>query len=130
MRRQHFGKWIAVLTLIFGLLAGSAAAQDDEERPPVERLFITETNSERLPNIEMLMYGRDSQGNPLDLAVEPLTITNNGQPAGPTQYLGNEQVGVLTIFLIDIPTGVQAQLPAIQEAILQYAGPEFMVEQV
>ena len=130
MTQYKFGKWIAILTLVLGLLAGSVAAQEGEERPPVERLFITETNSERLPNIEMLMYGRDSQGNPLDLSVEPLAITNNGQPAGPAQYLGNEQVGTLTIFLIDIPTGVHAQLPAIQEAIQQYASPEFMVEQV
>lgn len=130
MTRYKFGKWIAVVMLVLGVAVGQTAAQDEGERPPVERLVITETDVSRLPNIEMLMYGRDQQGSPIDLSAETLTITNNGQPAGPAQFLGNEQVGTLTIFLIDIPTGVQAQLPAIQEAILQYASPEFMVEQV
>ncbi len=130
IRNTQYAIRLIIFALILGLLAGGAAAQEEEERPPVERLFITETNSERLPNIELLMYGRDNQGAPIDLSAESLIIAANGQPAGPPQYLGSEQIGTLTIFLIDIPTGVQAQLPAIQEAILQYASPEFMVEQV
>ena len=39
-------------------------------------------------------------------------------------------MGTLTVFLIDIPTGVSAQLPEIQNAIKQYASPTYMTEQV
>ncbi len=120
---------LGVLLLLLALGAAPLRAQDAEPSP-VERLTITGTSAESLPAIEVRLYGRDAQGNPLDLARETLTIQHGGQPVGPINYQGAHRTGTLTIFLIDIPTGVAAQLPALQEAINQYASPGNMMEQV
>lgn len=134
MRRSNTKRKISTFLLLISIIffAVPALAQDEEPtgRPPVERLTITGTDVSRVPSIELLMVGRDNQGNALDFSNETVTITHNGQPVGPIQYVGDQQVGTLTVFLIDIPTGVSAQLPAIQDAIKQYASPEFMTEQV
>ncbi len=127
--RSFFIRLPGVLLLL--LLLGTTPLQAQESEPtPVERLTITGTSAESLPAIEVRLYGRDAQGNPLDLARETLDIQHGGQPVGPINYQGAHRTGTLTIFLIDIPTGVQAQLPALQEAINQYASPGNMMEQV
>lgn len=121
-----------LLAVLCALLLGAAAPlqAQEAEPPPVERLTITGTSAESLPAIEVRLYGRDDQGNPLDLSRETLDIQHGGQPVGPINYQGAHRTGTLTIFLIDIPTGVQGQLPALQEAIQQYASPGNMMEQV
>ena len=128
--KRKISTFLLFISIIF--FAIPAMAQDEEPtgRPPVERLTITGTDVSRVPSIELLMVGRDSQGNALNFNSETVTITHNGQPVGPIQYVGDQQVGTLTVFLIDTPTGVSAQLPAIQDAIKQYASPQFMAEQV
>jgi hypothetical protein len=118
-----------ILALLLLFLATPLYAQD-EAPPPVERLTVTGTSAESLPDIEVRVYGRDAQGNPLDLSRETLAIEHGGEAAGLINYQGAHRTGTLTIFLIDIPTGVQAELPALQEAINQYAGPGNMMEQV
>ncbi len=121
-----------LLAVLFALLLWAVAPlqAQEAEPPPVERLTITGTSAESLPAIEVRLYGRDDQGNPLDLSRETLDIQHGGQPVGPINYQGAHRTGTLTIFLIDIPTGVQGQLPALQEAIQQYASPGNMMEQV
>lgn len=104
-------------------------AQDDPD-PTVARLFITSSDVSRLPNIELRLYGRDAQGAPLDLATTQLRIQQNGEPVGPISFEGTQTTGVFTLFLIDIPPGVAGQLPALQDALIQYASPGTMTEQV
>ena len=120
-----------LICLIF--IAIPTFAQEEDEptgRPPVDRLIITDTDVSRVPSIELLMVGRDGQGQALDFSTETVNIVHNGQPVGPIEYVGDQQVGTLTVFLIDIPTGVSAQLTDIENAIKQYASPEFMAEQI
>ncbi len=123
---------IVLLVITFVLFAVPLFAQEEDptDRPPVERLILSDSDVSRVPTIELLMVGRDNQGNALDLRTETINISHNGAPVGPIQYVGEQQVGTLTLFLLDIPTGVSAQLPDIQNAIKQYASPEFMTEQV
>ncbi|HRQ39422.1 MAG TPA: FHA domain-containing protein [Chloroflexota bacterium] len=122
---------LLLLAALVGLLLTAVPLQAQQgEATPVERLTITGASAESLPAIEVRLYGRDAQGNPLDLARETLTIQHGGQPVGPINYQGAHRTGTLTIFLIDIPTGVAGQLPALQEAINQYASPGNMMEQV
>lgn len=118
--------------LLFCLVAVVPVAplQAQAEEIPVERLFITGTSADSLPDIEVRLYGRDSQGNPLDFSRETVTIEHGQTAVGPINYQGAHRTGTFTLFLIDIPTGVQAQLPAIQDAINQYASPGNMMEQV
>ncbi len=121
---------IILAGMVFFILYIAAPLRAQEGETPVERLTITGTSAESLPAIEVRLYGRDAQGNPLDLARETLDIQHAGQPVGPINYQGAHRTGTLTIFLIDIPTGVAGQLPALQEAINQYASPGNMMEQV
>lgn len=117
--------------LIFLLLTPFANLQaQDQADTPVERLVISGTSAESLPSIEVRLYGRDAQGNPLDLSQQSLDILHGGEPVGLINYEGAQQTGTLTLFLIDIPGGVQAQFPAIQDAINQYASPGNMMEGV
>jgi len=119
------------LLLIFGLLvSGTAVIAQDDPIPPVERLVISSHDVSSLPDIELRMVGRDAQGNPLDFTQETITISQDGTPAGQITNLGTYQVGTFTLFLIDIPPGVSGQLPALQEAITQFANPQTMMEQV
>lgn len=118
------------LLILFLLLPVASLQAQDDEAPPVERIVITGTSAESLPSIEVRVYGRDSQGNPLDLSQETLDILHGGEPVGLITYQGAQQTGTLTLFLIDIPSGVQGQFPAIQEAINQYASPGNMMEGV
>lgn len=124
-------RWLIVLSTLFFFAGSVAWAQEEPTGPsPVERLVITGTSVESLPSIELRLYGRDAQGNPLDLSQEQLTILHNNAPTGPITYQGAQHTGTLTVFLIDIPEGVAAQLPALQDAIIQYASPGNMEEQV
>lgn len=125
------GALFTILTIFIALILGLAAPLYGQNEPlPVERLFITGVSAESIPDIEVRLYGRDAQGNPLDLSRETLNIQHGSEPAGLINYQGGHRTGTFTIFLIDIPTGVQAELPALQEAINQYAGPGNMMEQV
>lgn len=129
--RQY--KWVSTVRwLLFVVLALTAPvmAQEEAPLPTVDRIFVTESDVSSLPNVELLVYGRNAQGGALDFTAENLTIRHGDTPAGPINFQGAQQVGTFTLFLIDIPPGVADQLPLLQEAINQFASPEGMVEQV
>ena len=118
-----------VLLLMVVLLSGTAVFAQDTA-PEVAQLFITSSDVSSLPSVELHVYGRDAQGNPLDLSQETLTILQNGNPVGPIEYQGAHTAGTFTVFLIDIPPGVVAELPLLQDAIESYATAANMAEQV
>ncbi|MEJ2746960.1 MAG: FHA domain-containing protein [Anaerolineae bacterium] len=114
--------FVCLLVLFVG---GRAAAQDSGNSP---QIFITGSKVSSPPNVDLTVYGMDGQGNPLDFSQQALSVRHNGVPSGPVTVNGRTPVGTFTLFLIDIPPGVSAQLPAIQTAIKQFASPETMQE--
>ena len=120
---------LLMMAVLLALLLGTAVSAQDET-PGVARLFITNSDVGSLPSVELHLYGRDGQGNPLNLSQETLTITQNGNPIGPIEYQGTYTAGTLTVFLIDIPPGVVDELPLLQDAISAYATAGNMTEQV
>ncbi|MFZ1401382.1 MAG: hypothetical protein WAS33_31040, partial [Candidatus Promineifilaceae bacterium] len=116
------------LLLAMVLLTGTAVLA--QETPTVSQLFITGSDVSSLPSVELHLYGRDAQGNPLNLSQETLSIQQNGNPVGPIEYQGSKTVGTFTIFLFDIPPGVVAELPLMQDAITAFASAGNMQEQV
>lgn len=116
---------ILYLSLCLWLVAVTALAQD-----PPQRLFITGSDTGSPPTIELHVYGIDSQGNRLDLTPQTLALQHEGTSITPVDLIGTYQGGTFTVFLIDVPEGVAGQIPAIQEAISQFASPPTMVEQV
>ncbi|MEZ4591764.1 MAG: FHA domain-containing protein [Chloroflexota bacterium] len=116
------------LLLVVMLWTGTAVLA--QETPGVSQLFITDSDVSSLPSVELHLYGRDAQGNPLNLSQETLTIQQNGSPVGPIEYQGTKTVGTFTVFLFDIPPGVVAELPLMQDAITNFASAGNMQEQV
>ncbi len=134
--------FIIVIFIIGALPLAPAWAQDDEqgdqeEQPetqgPAEaraRLFITATDTSTVPQVTLRAYGMGVDGRPLDLAAERLAVRHGGETADDVSVGGAVDVGTFTIFLLDITSGVDDQIPAIQQTIEQYAAPAYMREQM
>ncbi len=131
---------VAVLSLVgfVASLHGQEPEPDPEEPEQVEQivlpelpqLFITGNSVTNPPTIVMYAYGRDAEGKAIDFTSEPLKLTSNGTVVVPS-VTDTYPAGTFTVFLIDIPPGVEEQLPVIQDAIKQFAGPgSGMQEQV
>ena len=129
IRTIKSGYFRLILLLMAVLLTGTAVLAQDST-PSVARLFITSSDVSSLPSVELHLYGRDGQGNPLDLSQETLTILQNGSTVGPIEYQGTHTAGSFTAFLIDIPPGVVDELPLLQDAISNFAAAGNMTEQV
>lgn len=119
--------WVFTFAILLGLLAIRPASAQDAGQ--LGRLFITGADTEMFPSVELQVYGMDGQGNPLDLPSQRFFLTHGGEAADIVTYEGTRPVGTLTVFLIDAPSGIQAELGAIESAIRQYAGPATMLEQ-
>ncbi|MCP4427031.1 MAG: FHA domain-containing protein [Chloroflexi bacterium] len=124
-KRPDFSSIALILSLLWTLISAPVLAQEPSNPP-----FIAITGSDVTspPLIDLHVYAADGQGNPLDLAGQTLTVKHNGAPAGLAELTGSRKAGTLTLFLIDIPPGVADQLPAIQDAIKQYASAPTMEE--
>lgn len=136
-------KLCIILLFILGAMPLSpTTAQDDEQddqeeqtetQGPAEaraRVFITATDTSTVPQVTLRAYGLGADGRRLDLAGERLVVRHGGEPADDVGVGGSVEVGTFTIFLIDVAPGVEAQIPAIQQALEQYAGPAYMREQM
>ena len=114
------------ISLILILLLTAVSAQAQDEITPY--IAITGSAVSSPPLIGLHVYGIDGQGSPLDFSQQAMTVRQNGVPTSPVQVTGSHKAGTFTLFLIDIPPGVSDQLPAIQEAIKQYASAPMMQE--
>jgi hypothetical protein len=121
--------WLKVAALGLGLVLWFARSQVLAQELTA-RLFVTGVDTGSPPIIELHAFGMDSDGNPLDLTQVQLSIRHNNTLVSSVEHQGVYTAGTFTLFLIDIPTGVTDQLPAIQEAIIQYASSPTMAEQV
>jgi hypothetical protein len=117
---------LGCLIALFCLTGTRVHAQDDTA-PPTAHLVITGSDASSPPNIQLQVVGMDSQGNAIDFNGGGVVLQENGVPVD-FQVTGSTPVGTLTVFLIDVPGGVSEQIPAIQQAILQYASAGNMVE--
>ena len=124
--RAVAGAFLALLLVL--MAAGVAQTQD---RPP-SRLFITDSDTSRMPVVTLRAYGLGGDGRPLDLGEADLLIFHDGEPVSDAAIeVGRaEEVGTLTVFLIDATAGVADQLPPIQQSIERFASATYMREQV
>lgn len=117
---------IVTILLMLSLLLTAVTVQAQDETNPYIAITGSAVNSP--PLIGLHVFGIDGQGAPLDFSQQAMTARQNGVPVSPLQVTGSHKAGVFTLFLIDIPPGVADQLPAIQEAIKQYASAPTMEE--
>ncbi|MCL4804694.1 MAG: FHA domain-containing protein [Anaerolineae bacterium] len=124
------GRTLRGLLFVLVLFLGVAAVAQAQESSQIGQLHITGSNTESFPSIRLQVYGMDGQGMPINFAAEPLFVSHNGFPVDEVIFDGQAPVGTLTVFLVDAAGGASDQLPAIEEAIRQYASPGNMQEQV
>ena len=122
--------WLRLILLLTMILLSGTAVLAQDSTPGVAQLIITSSDVSSLPSVELHVYGRDAQGNPLNLSQETLTILQNGNAVGPIEYQGVHAAGTFTVFLIDIPSGVSDELSPLQGAIESFATAGNMTEQV
>lgn len=138
-KTHPWSQLLALVVAIFSLIGFAASLHGQEPEPETEepdqveqvvlpelpelpQLFITGNDVTNPPTIVLHVSGRDAEGKAIDFTNEPLKLISNGAAVVPS-VTDSHPVGTFTVFLIDIPTGVEAQLPAIQDAIKQFASP-------
>jgi len=112
---------------------GKVRAQNGEtqDSPGIgQQLIISSSDTSSAPTIHLRAFGLDSQGAPLELTPEVIQILHDGQQVSDVAIVGTYKAGTFTIFVVDVPPGVEAQLPAIQASIEQYTSPPEMEEPV
>ncbi|GAB4153267.1 MAG: hypothetical protein Fur0021_18840 [Candidatus Promineifilaceae bacterium] len=128
--------WSGVVA-IFCLLAGQTqmtAAQTGLG----SRLFITGSNTDSVPTVNLYVYGLDGAGQPLALTPATVVVQHNGEQAANVTVPGQvdagaappQSAGTFTLFIVDTPPGVSDSLEAIRSAIESYASPLHMREEV
>ena len=113
--------------------AQEGEGETDEEVQPADagaRLWITAADASSMPVITLRAYGLAADGEPLDLAATPLVVEHGGQTIDEVEAGQPVAVGTFTVFLIDATGGVGDQIPAIQQAIEEFATSDYMQEQV
>ena len=120
----------ALLAWLWWLSAPLSAVAQEGDAPAKSLLVISSEDASSAPTIVLRAYAMDGQGNPLALNAGNVMVSHDGQEVSDVETIGSYQAGTFTVFLIDIPPGVEARLPAIQEAMEQYASPPQMEERV
>jgi hypothetical protein len=127
MRRLSLKLRPSIFALCFSalLLVVVAAAFAQES---TSRLVISSADSSSAPTILLRAYGMDGQGNPLVLDPSTVSIQHAGQPVTSIEVAGEYEAGTFTVFVVDVPPGVESLVPTIQQIIEQYASPPNMKE--
>jgi hypothetical protein len=118
-----------VLLLSFCLLVVLAGAPVLAQSAP-SQIRITGTDASSAPIVQLHLYAIDSQGNPAVIDPASLVVKHNGVAVSGASVGSPYEGGTFVIFVLDIPQGAAANLPAIQEAIAKYASDPTMKEQV
>lgn len=84
---------------------------------------LTGIDTDALPVLSIRLVGARANGRALDYSQTPLEIQHGAETISQEQFssIESEDVGTLTLVLVDTPSGVAGELEAIQEAVLMYA---------
>jgi hypothetical protein len=93
-----------------------------------DRIIISSSEAGNPPVIILRAYALDENGMPLELDPSNIVISHNGEVASDVQVIGDYQAGTFTVFVVDVPGGLEGQLQSIQEVIEQYSSPPYMEE--
>ncbi len=126
----HFwqkGRFLAIV-ILFALLSGHVVwAQDGVVQPRL--VTVSAVGVDRLPAIELRLWGIDTIGNPLDFDRFVPQITHASMEIATSDIIRTENVGTFTLVLVDTPPGVKSELPALEEALKLYLDRGEMQEQ-
>jgi len=94
------------------------------------QVLITGSDDSGAPTVQLHVYALDNQGNFISLDEQSVVVTHNGVEVSDVSLASPYEAGTFTLIVLDVPEGVSAHIPAIQEAILQYASDSYMKQQV
>lgn len=116
---HHISIRLAIFLLI--LLVPTALAQNAGD------IVIISTDTSALPEVRMTLTAFDDAGVPIPLTASSLDILHQSEriPTENIRIIGEEQLGTFTIFLVDLPGGVEAELSTMDSAIKQFATPPY-----
>jgi hypothetical protein len=130
-RKWSLNKKLALFLILVAVLIGSMNGTSVlAQEASGNWLFLSKADASSAPTITLRAFALDPQGAPLNLSPEALVVTNNGLGINNLISGGPEAVGTFTVFVIDIPPGVDAQIPAVQQAIEQFASSPNMQERL
>ncbi len=118
------------ILLLFLCLSIVSAARPLLAQAAPSQIILTGTDASAAPLVQLHIYAVDSQGNPAVIDPASLVVKHDGATVSDVSLGSPYEGGSFVIFVLDIPQGVAASLPAIQEAIRQYAAEPTMREQV
>ncbi len=120
-------------SLFWLFISPKATAQEDDSQPVTlggSQLVISSSDASGAPTIVLRAYGIDGKGNPIELSSGTVSLTHDGLEVTDATIVGEYKAGTLTIFLVDAPPGVEAQMTSLQQAIEHFASPPEMEESV
>jgi len=122
----RLGKVLLLSLCLFAILDGTPILAQTSP----SQIVITGTDASSAPAVQLHVYAIDSQGNPV--VVDPSSVVVKHDSVAISEVTAGPpyEAGTFVLFVLDIPQGVAASLPAIQEAIQRYAAEPTMLEQV
>jgi hypothetical protein len=108
-------------------LAAQEGTQEEGDRR-IGRVVISSADAGSAPTIVLRAYAVDSQGALVDLSPQNVVVSHDGMPVNDVETVGDYEAGTFTIFVVDLPPGVEPELATIQQAIEQYASPPELQE--
>jgi hypothetical protein len=127
MRNSRLALTVFLFLLLSVLFMGGGASVLAQQT--VNELFITGSDTSAAPSVDLFVYAIDSRGNNVDLTGQRFAVNQDGVPVTEWELAGSHTGGTLTVFVIDIPGGVSALIPAVQESISRYASSVYMMEE-
>ncbi len=125
---RYLGLWLSIGLLILAIMAiwvPISLAQGS-----ASQIIVTGSDASSAPAVRLHILAMDGQGNPITIDPSSLVVVHNGLEVDDVSAASPYEGGTFAVFLIDIPRGVAASIPLIQEAITQYASESTMKEQV
>jgi hypothetical protein len=131
--RPDWLRFLAFALSVCFLIVASTPA-DAQEEGTASQIIITKSDAKihvgELPAFELHLYGFDEVGNAVDLTSKSFKVLHNGEEIseGDVHVGGPLEEGTSTLFFVDVPQGVAAQIPAVQEALRQFASDPHTLE--
>lgn len=123
----HKRFWLILLIVVFSattfIFTTQTFAQDAQ-------LSILDVDVSQIPTVQMTILGNGSNNTPLNLDGQFIGVEHDGNLVENASVVGRKDIGTLTVFLIDLTSGITDELPAIQSTIETFASAPNMQEQV
>ncbi|MDX1616339.1 MAG: FHA domain-containing protein [Candidatus Promineifilaceae bacterium] len=119
-----------VPSAVFALVLLLVAVLSTQAQGQPTRIIVTGAEGSSAPTIELTVYGVDGSGQAVDLSNTAFEVTHDGEAVEEVTVARQDEIGTLTVFVLDLPQGVADQIEAVQQAVISFAVEPTMKEQI